>query len=102
MRAPATTPAPTFEQVQADVRRRGPLTQAYGEVQARKLGLRRPAGEQLPYSVRRSRGTDFIASSVASGRITEDDLVQAVMQFAQDRAQTASMADITPFYGYKK
>ena len=94
-RVQATTSAPTFEQARADVRTGGPMTAAYGEVMARRLGV------DVSYTARRDRGVHFLRGLVASGKLAEDDLVAAVAQFAADKATTAERAGILPHFDYK-
>lgn len=100
-RVQATTSAPTYEEVRQDVQRHGPLTAAYAETVARKMGLRTAAGVPLPYTSRRDRGGHFLRGLVATGKVAEDDLVAAVAQFAADKSTEAERANMTPFYGYK-
>ena len=90
-RVPATD-APDFQAVVRDVKRFGPLTQAYGEHLAQKMGMRMSNTDPMPYTTRRSRGSDFLRSLVFRGEATETDVARAVWKFHLDRSQAAEMA----------
>lgn len=100
-RVQSTSTPPTYEQVREDVKRHGPLTAAYAETVARKMGLRHSSGDLLQYKSRRDRGGHFLRGLVATGKLAEDDLVAAVAQFAADKATEAERATILPHFDYR-
>lgn len=93
-----STGAPDFQEVIRDVRRLGPLTEAYGEYLVRTRGYQLPS---MAYSARRRRGTEILRELLYFGDVSENNVIQAVYEFHLNRVTTGERASITPNYEFR-
>lgn len=93
---------PDFREVVADLRKRGPLTQAFGASWLEKKCFHRSAsGLPLPYNTRCQRGVQLIDDMLSRHEISEFEVAKAVYAFHADLATTSERAPVTPNYEYQ-
>lgn len=100
-RVKSTLEFPDYQKVFADVQRLGPLTQAYGEHVAAKMGWRHPNGDKLAYTTRRTRGADFLHRLLFREETTITDVARAVWRFHLDKFVAAETSHVRPYREFK-